>query len=278
MHRCVHTSLCACRCVQPVETVKVRLQAESISSKPAKYGGSIARCFRVLVAEEGVRALWKGMAPSALRELSYSTLRFGLYRPIKVALGAGTPRDTPLWKMMAAGGLAGGIASFVANPTDLLKTRMQNDSANPPRSMVAHAGDIYASGGVAAFWRGAATTVTRAVTLGAVKMTTYDKAKEVLEGQIGLKKGSTGNTIGAALITSANTVIFTAPVDFLRTQVMLGDGSRGMARIAIDAVQKGGPFVLWNGWLPQYMRLLPYGTLQFMFMERIASFMGTKTT
>lgn len=43
----------------------------------------------------------------------------------QVALGANTPRDTPLWKMMAAGGIAGGIASFIANPTDLLKTRMQ---------------------------------------------------------------------------------------------------------------------------------------------------------
>ena len=64
----------------------------------------MANALRLVTAEEGVLALWKGMAPSALRELSYSTLRFGLYKPIKKALGAGTPRDTPLWKMMAAGG------------------------------------------------------------------------------------------------------------------------------------------------------------------------------
>ena len=93
-----------------------------------------------------------------------------------------------------------------------------------------------------------------------------------------IKKGSTGNTVGAALITSASTVLFTAPVDFLRTQVMLSNDSRSMARIAIEAVRKGGPFVLWNGWLPQYMRILPYGTLQFIFMEKIANAMGTKTT
>ena len=69
----------------------------------------MANALRLVVAEEGPLALWKGMAPSALRELSYSTLRFGLYKPIKKALGAGTPRDTPLWKMMAAGGAAGDV-------------------------------------------------------------------------------------------------------------------------------------------------------------------------
>ena len=59
---------------------------------------------------------------------------------------------------------------------------------------------------------------------------------------------------------------------------MIGDGQRGMARIALDAVASRGPLVLWNGWLPQYMRILPYGTLQFIFMERISKLMGGKTT
>ena len=123
--------------VQPVETLKVRLQAESAGSAPPRYG-SMANAFKLVTAEEGFLALWKGMAPSALRELSYSTLRFGLYKPIKKALGAGSPRDTPLWKMMAAGGAAGGVASFIANPTDLLKTRMQADAGFVPKTMAQH--------------------------------------------------------------------------------------------------------------------------------------------
>ena len=43
---------------------------------------------------------------------------------------------------------------------------------------------------------------------------------QVLEARLGLRKGSTPNTLGAAFITSAATVLFTAPVDFLRTQVI----------------------------------------------------------
>jgi len=231
---------------------------------------------KVVLREEGAIALWKGMVPSGLRELSYSTMRFGLYKPIKTQLGAGSPRDTPLWKMMAAGGLAGGIASFIANPTDLLKTRMQAEEVGRP--MLTHVQEVYAASGIAGFWRGASTTVVRAVTLGAVKMASYDSTKQALEDKAGMRKGTTANTAIASVITAANTVLCTAPVDYLRTQVMVGDGSKGMFTIASEAMQAHGPTVLWRGWMPQFMRILPYGMLQFQMMEKIASLLGTSMT
>ena len=117
--------------MQPVETLKVRLQVEASGKAPVKYG-SLTNALAVVVREEGAWSLWKGMAPSFMRELSYSSLRFGLYKPIKTLLGAGTPRDTPLWKMILAGGTAGGVASAVATPTDLLKTRMQGEATGRP--------------------------------------------------------------------------------------------------------------------------------------------------
>ena len=58
----------------------------------------------------------------------------------------------------------------------------------------------------------------------------------------------------------------------------MGDGSRGMLAIASEAIRAHGPLVLWRGWLPQYMRILPYGTLQFFFMEKIAAAMGVRAT
>ena len=58
----------------------------------------------------------------------------------------------------------------------------------------------------------------RAVTLGAVKMATYDQSKVLLDEYGGMRKGGMMNTAFASLLTSANTVLFSAPVDFLRTQ------------------------------------------------------------
>ena len=85
-------------CCQPIETVKVRLQNEANLGNVAKKYKSFSNGAMVVAAEEGlVRGLWKGMLPSAMRELSYSSLRFGLYLPIKKILGAHNPRETPFW-------------------------------------------------------------------------------------------------------------------------------------------------------------------------------------
>ena len=81
--------------VQPIETVKVRLQNQTASSKDG-----FASMTRRVVSTEGVAGLWKGMAPATMRELSYSAMRFGLYIPIKQLLGASTPQDTPFWKKL----------------------------------------------------------------------------------------------------------------------------------------------------------------------------------
>ena len=109
---------------------------------------------------------------------------------------------------MAAGGAAGGLASFIANPTDLLKTRMQAEAVGRP--LLAHMRDIYAAGGLPAFWRGASTTVVRAVTLGAVKMASYDTAKFKVEDVGGPRKGTTGNTFIASVLTAGNVVFASA--------------------------------------------------------------------
>lgn len=80
-----------------------------------------------IAREEGVnrRGLYKGIEASAMREASYSTLRLGLYEPIKRQMGATDPKNTPIWKKFLSGALAGLIGSALANPADLIKTRMQ---------------------------------------------------------------------------------------------------------------------------------------------------------
>ena len=59
---------------------------------------------------------------------------------------------------------------------------------------------------------------------------------------------------------------------------MCGDGQAGMLQIARTSIAAHGPLVLWRGWLPQFMRILPYATLQFAFMERIAKLFGVSMT
>lgn len=72
-----------------------------------------------MMRNEGVLSLYKGVMPSVLREGSYSTIRMGMYEPIKGWISNG--ESMGLTQKLVAGALSGMIGSAIANPTDLVK-------------------------------------------------------------------------------------------------------------------------------------------------------------
>ena len=110
----------------PVDVVKTRLQMDGSGGAVKQYAGSLD-CAGKLVKADGPSALFKGLPPALVRQSTYGSLRYGLYGPIKNSMGIKAGEKVPLWKKIVAGGGAGAIASAVANPTDLLKVRLQTD-------------------------------------------------------------------------------------------------------------------------------------------------------
>ena len=64
------------------------------------------------------------VVPALLRQASYGTLKIGCYQSIKRTITP-DPRDERLLTNVLAGMVSGAFASAVANPTDVLKVRMQ---------------------------------------------------------------------------------------------------------------------------------------------------------
>lgn len=135
------------------------------------YNGSLD-CARKLTAAEGPGALFKGLPPALVRQSTYGSLRYGLYAPIKNAMGITPGQPVPLWKKIVAGGAAGAVASAVANPTDLMKVRLQTDGMMkdaegkllPKRytGMVDAFFSIIKDEGVLGLWTGVGPTMGRA--------------------------------------------------------------------------------------------------------------------
>ena len=270
--------------MHPVETVKVRLQNQG-SSGERRYTG-FAQGFRVVVADEGLLALYKGWWPAAAREMLYSSLRFGLYAPVKGLLGSEDPRDTPFWKKLFAGGFAGGLGSGIANPTDLVKIRQQADaSVSNPKSVMAHARDIYRADGVLGFWKGASTTIVRAVVLGSTKLATYDEAKVQLKERLGLV--GLAQQAGASCAAGFAYCVTTSPADVVRTRFMsaqqvaeqTGQPMKysGPLDVARQTLAKEGPLAFYKGFLPQWARAMPYSMVQFLVWEQLAKLAGLTT-
>jgi Mitochondrial carrier protein len=90
--------------------------------------------------------------------------------PLSVSSSLSTPlRDALI------GGVAGGIGSWVTNPMDVIKTRLQTESVDTYRgSVVACAQAVWASGGAAAFLRGSVPRLLHKVPANALFFLFYE--------------------------------------------------------------------------------------------------------
>lgn len=158
--------------IHPIDVVKTRIQVASNNGENVGIGGVIGSAMK----DEGPGAFYKGIGPAWLREASYTSLRLGLYEPVKMLVGASAPGAGFLRKFLA-GALAGAIGSCAGNPFDVLKTKMMADKESEGKGLGAYSSEIMKAEGIAGFYKGFNTNVVRAMVLNATKMACYDSCK-----------------------------------------------------------------------------------------------------
>jgi solute carrier family 25 uncoupling protein 8/9 len=85
-----------------------------------------------IVKEEGASALYKGIVAGVHRQILFAGLRVGLYLPVRDAI-CGPLKDgqnPALYQKALAALTTGAIGITVANPTDVVKVRLQNQRKN----------------------------------------------------------------------------------------------------------------------------------------------------
>lgn len=124
------SSMTAALCTNPIDVIKTRLQIDGAgaASHHRVHHGSFVKCTKNVVSSEGLLALYRGVIPSLAREASYSSLRLGLYDPVKKVYIRHLPHfdETSLLVKIGAGATTGALGSAIANPCDLIKVRQQS--------------------------------------------------------------------------------------------------------------------------------------------------------
>lgn len=272
----------------PIDVVKTRLQMDG-SGGVKQYSGSVD-CATKLVRAEGPSSLFKGLPPALVRQSTYGSLRYGLYGPIKDSMGIKPGEPVPLWKKILAGGGAGAIASAIANPSDLMKVRLQTDGMAkdeagkllPKRytGMVNCFSSIVKEEGVLALWTGVGPTAGRATVLAAAELASYDEAKGVLSSSFGMS----GILLVActSFISGFISTVASSPFDVVKSRVMgqplnpdgTGKLYSGMVDCFIKSSASEGPMSLYNGFLPNFGRVVPRVMIVFLVMEQLKSKFG----
>lgn len=259
---------CAQFTVHWTQTTMVRQQLAAM--KGMEKLGFLSQ-ITAIVRDEGMRGLYRGLTAAALREMSYSSLRFGLYEPIKIALGA--DRNPSAGMNIIAGLTAGTFAAAVASPTDMLTIRMMaNTGKNLTLGETAKV--IVRESGWRGLYRGIDTTMVRAAILGGTKMGTYDTTKQQLR-KVGWKDGPS-LVFTASVITGLATTLTTSPATNARTMIMASPAGtyRGLFDCIGVIVQQQGPLGLFRGFAAQWARFGPYALVQFTVWEKLRNMCG----
>merc|ERR1712086_172695 len=118
----------------PIDVIKIRMQIDGCGGTKKVFTNPV-NCGSAIVKTEGATALYRGLMASLIREGSYSGIRMGMYEPVKQALGATDPDNSPFYLKVGAGAITGSIGSAIANPLDLLKVQMQSVQGRTPASV-----------------------------------------------------------------------------------------------------------------------------------------------
>lgn len=204
----------------PIDTTKTRLQIQEGRTN-IRYNGMLD-CGVKIYKQEGLRALYSGIAPAILRQSVYGTLKFGSYYSLKSFVVQHLyDDDTGVQNMyvnVSCAALAGAISSAIANPTDVLKVRMQvqgRGTTNLPLYKCFY--EIYRTEGVKGLYRGVMPTSQRAMTIAAVELPVYDLCKHYLMDSIGDRPV---NHFISSFVASLLAAIASCPIDVIRTRLM----------------------------------------------------------
>lgn len=159
----------------PLWVVKTRLMTQN-STSHHQYTGTMD-AFKSIWKNEGVRGFYKGVIPSLIGVVHVG-IQFPLYERLKKDFQEHNPTGKPLGplQLMASAALSKIVASVAWYPHEIVRTRLQNQSSEPPKYIgVIHTiRTIIAEEGVRSLYNGLGTNLLRVVPAGAITFTSYE--------------------------------------------------------------------------------------------------------
>jgi len=161
----------------------------------------------------------------------------------------------------------------VANPTDLVKVRMQSEGRLAPGQAPRYSGVLNAYStivgreGWRGLWTGWGPNVARNSIINATELASYEQTKESL-----LRAGwdnSLPTHFAAGASAGLMATLVGNPVDVVKTRVMASAGKAGALETLVSTMRNEGPMAFYQGVLPQFFRLTGWSIAMFVTLEQL---------
>ncbi|PAV79116.1 hypothetical protein WR25_03198 [Diploscapter pachys] len=254
-------------CTHPLDLLKVHLQTQQQGKM------TITQMCSKIFKSDGFMGFYNGLSASLLRQLTYSTTRFGIYETVKAQIGSDA--NLPFYQKALLAGFSGACGGLVGTPGDLINVRMQNDMKVPlaERRNYKHALDglvrISREEGMSKLFNGATMATSRAILMTIGQLSFYDQIKQMLI-QSGYAKDNLATHFFSSFCAATIATAITQPLDVMKTRMMNaspGQFSGIMGCFVYTA--KLGPMGFFKGFIPAWVRLAPHTVLMFIFFEQL---------
>lgn len=295
--------------VQPIDMIKVRLQVygetlnSSLSSASTTPSGkthsssanvphqrpSTITLTRRIIHEEGILSLWRGLSAGYMRQVVYGSARLGLFRvfsdKVKETYYSQKGKNLPLYIKISIGMVAGGLASAIGSPIDLILIRLQADTTLPVNQRRNYKGlfdamsRVIKDEGITGLFTGATPTIIRAICLNAAMMSTSDQAKESLGPYLGGEKSVPTVFVSSALSGVAS-ALSSLPADLVKTRLqrMIPDPHtgqlpyKGFFDCARKIAQREGLGAFYVGTGTYIFRIAPHAFITLLLLDYMNNF------
>ncbi|KAL9957443.1 hypothetical protein ACROYT_G039077 [Oculina patagonica] len=264
----IASAMAAC-CTHPLDLLKVHLQTQQqVTQRLSSMAVHVVRT-------QGVLALYNGLSASLLRQLTYSTTRYGLYEVVSGELRKGD-EPLPFYQKIGIGAMSGFLGGIVGNPADMVNVRMQNDVKTLDlalRRNYKHVFDglyrVATEEGVSMWMKGVTMTSTRALLMTVAQVACYDQAKQLLLAS-GFFTDNIITHFTASFIAGTIATGITQPFDVMKTRLMEAKpGQYKSVPHCILHTAKLGPMGFYKGFIPAWVRLAPHTIITWIFLEQL---------
>jgi len=270
----------------PLDTAKVRLQVqgETLTNvdtlKTVAGGKNYAGVFgtvRGIVANEGPKALYNGIVPGLQRQMAFSAIRIGAYESVKNFYRQKTNCDSGigfLFVRIAAGITTGTLAIFSAQPTDVVKVRMQAEvkklgEKSKYKGVVDAYRTIARTEGMKGLYKGTMPNVARNCIINVGEIVVYDIVKDTILSY-GILEDGISCHFSAAVTAGFTATLVASPVDVVKTRFMNSPKGRykGAMSCALETAKKEGFFAFYKGFNASFSRLVSWNICLWLTYEQ----------
>jgi len=246
--------------MHPIDTIKT-LQQSSAGS-----GLNMLQASSKIMQDGGVGAMYSGLGPYVTSDGFAGALKFATYERLKKFIYDKIPEEHHGKAIFVAAAAAFLVSSTVLVPGELLKQRLQMGQISSVRTGIP---EIFKSEGILGFYAGYSGVCLRDVPYTMLELGIYDNFKSMYLKFKDRTESNQWDDLLAAAIAGGVTGFLTAPLDNIKTKLMVEAGYSGFFDCLTKTVKTGGMPALFAGSAARVAWLLPFTAIYLPLYEII---------